>query len=685
MRGETPAIANATNNGFVPASFIEFPRYVYNATTPTPVSSAFKTIRRLPADSVLQNTGIVNIDINRARIALEPGFNSTAIIRANGQPATTDRAIATIRNVLVQGVRLNNAAQPDPMVPGAGQNPNQRWTWRLGASVDIFVKENAIIANCRINDFDNNTNITRTLMTAADNFSQNSYAVQGNVFNNVIFDYAAQYGIMLNRLKRLVGNQTGQFLQNSEPEDEPALYALGNMVMDCWVYTTSRAKIQAAGTGLLIKNNVLRDKVGKSTRVDPTGTRERNGGTQGSFENRGIDLAGRAVLIEDNDIQVERHQFGASTLYSSDGEGVYGQGPSGTNFIDITIRNNTFTTSSNDNPGQSTDKGFNGFANTNQVQNCTVENNNWGGTPFWFNDASNEILSSNTLNSNTNLGPKNGDVVAVRMQGNGAMNYCTNNAGTGNIQRTCNVSLDNNPTVGSSTPPAGTNTGFNTVPACTAPQFPTCDGFTPTDYPELTITSPTTQDTVTIASLGAVPITISGSIVLSTGNVVCADDSVKLYVDNILVETISVTGNTYSFTYTYPASRTTPAFISLRYIKDAFVSGGAFTTLTYYSRTVIVIRDQVTGLSGSIISSRDVSLYPNPTNGQLSVEVNAPTTSQAWQIRVVDMMGRTIATKKQVAANQTATFDVSALSNGMYLLEVSNSEGRTVKKFLKQD
>jgi len=70
-----------------------------------------------------------------------------------------------------------------------------------------------------------------------------------------------------------------------------------------------------------------------------------------------------------------------------------------------------------------------------------------------------------------------------------------------------------------------------------------------------------------------------------------------------------------------------------------------------------------------------VSLYPNPSSAVFHIKGLQETS----QIKIYDINGRTILTTS-ITNNQSV--DVSNLSKGMYLVNISNPKGQTTKKLI---
>jgi Secretion system C-terminal sorting domain len=80
------------------------------------------------------------------------------------------------------------------------------------------------------------------------------------------------------------------------------------------------------------------------------------------------------------------------------------------------------------------------------------------------------------------------------------------------------------------------------------------------------------------------------------------------------------------------------------------------------------------------------SIFPNPTTGDLTINVQLPQLTPV-DIRVINAQGQVVRyltnNDETYEGNYQATFDVSALPNGFYLLETQTSDKKTTHKFLK--
>ncbi len=85
-----------------------------------------------------------------------------------------------------------------------------------------------------------------------------------------------------------------------------------------------------------------------------------------------------------------------------------------------------------------------------------------------------------------------------------------------------------------------------------------------------------------------------------------------------------------------------------------------------------------TTLSNASFEKVELSIYPNPTSNLLHIEASQTDISR---VEVFDVQGKQV---MQVSAANLTKLDVSQLTNGMYFLKVSTSDGELTKKFVKK-
>jgi YD repeat-containing protein len=84
----------------------------------------------------------------------------------------------------------------------------------------------------------------------------------------------------------------------------------------------------------------------------------------------------------------------------------------------------------------------------------------------------------------------------------------------------------------------------------------------------------------------------------------------------------------------------------------------------------------------SILQGCEVRVYPNPTKGQLSVEVLNLPAGETFAARIYSSGG--IILLKEEGLSKSHTLDLSGLGKGMYILQITLLEGTTTWKILKE-
>ena len=280
LRGADPVNPrDARDDDYLPPSRLEFPEYVPTFTgSGTPTTTAFKEI----TSSGGGNVGLVNLDIDRAEIRFSESRS----------------------NVVFFSLRSNNAATPG--FSSANEPPEswmagwQRFPHRFSHNLSAGASENLLVANSRFND------------APTDNYEQTGYVVEWRGQSGSEFPSGASVALGIDIGPPFVFDYTAHYTVSASADE-------GLVIRDNWMYGTRRVKIYFDGNGAVVKGNVLRDEPDKFAWVGATGKKTAWGGE--TLENRGIDLAGYDVLIEDNDIEIYPHEtFGGYS--TTDGEGI---------------------------------------------------------------------------------------------------------------------------------------------------------------------------------------------------------------------------------------------------------------------------------------------------------------------------------------------------------------------------
>ena len=440
LRGATPTYTDARDSNYTPQTKFIFPKYIPSFSEPG--NSACGAFKGVISDGIASNTGLVNITINRAFVQMQPKFKN--VYHSGGY--TTFELDVPKHNVIVFGCRICNTALPlkNETLPSNWYATNwQAMGWWYVSNIDALVQRNCVIANNRCNDY----------LTSTDDIADETYEQPGFVtfdkvapYGSVVvpgwkapFNYNDHYGICVNRFMtdyklegcKITGDCRNIDKNSSTPSYQSMVFGTGVEVLDNWVYQTMRCCYMLGGNGMVVRNNVGRNKPNKQRWVSQSGTYLVS--FQAFLENRGLDFVGWNVTIEDNDFQVWNHKFETSQYSSNDGEGILVQaccgGGENQNYM---IRNNKV-------------EGPNAMISsykTYDINNLWILNNNLSGRNIFVSADPNggrNILSNVHILNNTNVG-------YIRALGTKGGNNCevANNSGTGNIDYSCNVNVHDN-------------------------------------------------------------------------------------------------------------------------------------------------------------------------------------------------------------------------------------------------
>jgi hypothetical protein len=77
-------------------------------------------------------------------------------------------------------------------------------------------------------------------------------------------------------------------------------------------------------------------------------------------------------------------------------------------------------------------------------------------------------------------------------------------------------------------------------------------------------------------------------------------------------------------------------------------------------------------------------LYPNPNNGQFSIDYAAPEGLENYTISVVNSHGRTVMVEEVPQNQYVKPYDLSNLVSGMYIVVISANDILLTHKFIKR-
>ena len=83
-----------------------------------------------------------------------------------------------------------------------------------------------------------------------------------------------------------------------------------------------------------------------------------------------------------------------------------------------------------------------------------------------------------------------------------------------------------------------------------------------------------------------------------------------------------------------------------------------------------------------ILSEHTVKIYPNPTDGLLTVEISSVQNVDTWDISVYDISGQIV--MKTTVASTIANVDLRNNANGIYLMHIVINGENTTWKIIKK-
>ncbi|MEO8762161.1 MAG: T9SS type A sorting domain-containing protein, partial [Bacteroidia bacterium] len=84
-------------------------------------------------------------------------------------------------------------------------------------------------------------------------------------------------------------------------------------------------------------------------------------------------------------------------------------------------------------------------------------------------------------------------------------------------------------------------------------------------------------------------------------------------------------------------------------------------------------------------NSAFMQLMPNPASNQLTINVSGLSKDQKSNLVMYDILG-SVVLKDELATKdtQSLTYDITGLSKGVYIVEITNSTQKVVKRLIKQ-
>ncbi|MBD2766834.1 T9SS type A sorting domain-containing protein [Hymenobacter sp. BT664] len=148
-----------------------------------------------------------------------------------------------------------------------------------------------------------------------------------------------------------------------------------------------------------------------------------------------------------------------------------------------------------------------------------------------------------------------------------------------------------------------------------------------------------------------------------------------------LVQTPSASGQ-YSPLATLPENPTRPGTF-FRIVPFSASTGGVLEDLAPNNFGVLVLEAETNIIlaSNSPALSKAVSLFPNPSSGQVTLEIREAKAAGALQVQVTNLLGQVVHTAT-VRDNAQNPLDLSALAAGMYLVRVQAGSAYTLRQLV---
>ena len=696
LRGDNPPVGQtvATKCNFSPPTIFIFPKYIHvESGSGTSKKSAFKHIHAVGGN---KRSGLIYLTINRAVINyLAPKADWSKTVAAGDEAPykgtfTYEQPKTIMTDIILFGLRLLNAAEPEAGVPATAQSLWQRFPNRKSAAISAFIYKNGVISNNRIGDMEACANFAdgdpkngdfyhtenpygfteasgvytnTTYPVASDNFVMTAYKLKTSGLDKgaFTFDYNARYGININRGKLYfdpVAWQTTWYstISHHTPADEPSSFGTNMEINDNWVFKTNRVGMQVGGLGVSIRRNVIRDQMEKSStldmKIDPSGIIAAAGNQ--TFENRGIDGSGWDVYVEDNWFEAYRFRIGAYA--STDGEGVLHQESSGSTVNGYYVRRNV---------------GYNylGLYKSKDIYNAEVSDN-WlrDGYASWTNgfimfqaDANGGPFSiyGGKVNDNNAMGVK------ILGSTNGSNVECKNNRST-SLSLSCYVQQENNKNASNLVwgvdGGAITWTGANGSPAG-GPCSPTTSAIPTVEM--------TPNSNVYLASIPASPVTLSWK-ALQTGVTDYSAWTYKLFINSVIVTGTFNADGTASYNWTVPEVNS----FNIRVEANNGTVKAVSPTVVYSVNYLLTANEKI----NAKLATGDFSLFPNPASSYVNCVVGEEFVG--GNMSIINGMGAVVYQSK--VKNTSSNFDLSTLSKGIYFISINNKNKRAVEKLLKK-
>jgi len=82
-----------------------------------------------------------------------------------------------------------------------------------------------------------------------------------------------------------------------------------------------------------------------------------------------------------------------------------------------------------------------------------------------------------------------------------------------------------------------------------------------------------------------------------------------------------------------------------------------------------------------LISSESISLFPSPSAGDVTMNIDMPNISTA-EVTVFNALGESVIAKHTVAANSNVKLNMNGKPEGIYFVKISTQDGAVTKKIV---
>ncbi|UUV21902.1 T9SS type A sorting domain-containing protein [Paenimyroides aestuarii] len=210
----------------------------------------------------------------------------------------------------------------------------------------------------------------------------------------------------------------------------------------------------------------------------------------------------------------------------------------------------------------------------------------------------------------------------------------------------------------------GVGTVVGTVPITV--KLHKSSGAFPASYPAgLTQIASTTKNLTTTSTATAIDVPFSSPISVAAGDIIVVE------VNNIATNA----GNAY-YMGAISGSETAPAYIRAATCNVTTPTTFAAVSATANGKIVIDLIDNPNASSTEFFA-QNFNLYPNPTADVLYI--SSKNGLEMKEIKITDLSGRVVRT-----LNNVSTINVSDLSAGTYLIDITTKEGKASSKFVKK-